>query len=380
MNTPRTKKTAFLVVHGNLPNKPFEALDKFGGNFGKYLEKKFGKMNWHHEFYRHEDWIENYISIVTEDGAFQFDFYEYYWDIYMQNRVEFHEVLDWLIKASKGARNFYRRADMKGKAVDYCKQNISLFKDDEFLSGGYLVLLGRIGKILRPLAMDDNRIKSVFGMGLLAILIDMVMKQIKFLFNDVVIYTTTDVRSKRYNARKKILGGCVKKVTSLVEDSDYHQIVLAGHSLGSLILYDTLNRIIHDINANKRDSKPNTKKISGLVTFGSPLDKIAFFFRERAEEEQFVREQILDHFHCFKHISMDGNRSEITISDPVKERLEDTKWINFYHREDTFSGHLDAYRDVVNIDTQENVDGLINAHSHYWKCETMYREIANRLL
>jgi len=38
---------------------------------------------------------------------------------------------------------------------------------------------------------------------------------------------------------------------------------------------------------------PQLQKLRGLLTFGSPLDKIYYFFREHVKEDQAIRAQIL---------------------------------------------------------------------------------------
>src|SRR6185436_4272746 len=70
--------------------------------------------------------------------------------------------------------------------------------------------------------------------------------------------------------------------------SPYDQVVVVGHSLGSVIAYDTLNGVIsHDAIKNQEPGqKPwNTvEKTKLLLTFGSPLDKTAFIFRAQVDE------------------------------------------------------------------------------------------------
>lgn len=59
----------------------------------------------------------------------------------------------------------------------------------------------------------------------------------------------------------------------------YDQVILAGHSLGSVVAYDALDRLSNDLNTgNWRFPKDKRERLPGLVTFGSPLDKIALFF------------------------------------------------------------------------------------------------------
>jgi hypothetical protein len=124
-------------------------------------------------------------------------------------------------------------------------------------------------------------------------------------------------------------------------DNDYDQIIIAGHSLGSVIAYDTLNRIILQINAGMIDQK-KAEKIKGLVTFGSPLDKIAFFFGENVTPKEKIRRKILADTHTFRTISLLDDKSDIDKPDPFWV-FPEVRWLNFWHPKDFISGKLDLY-------------------------------------
>ena len=70
---------------------------------------------------------------------------------------------------------------------------------------------------------------------------------------DVAIYTTTDEKSKYYRIRQQILNESQTLVEALLDDDAYDRVIIAGHSLGSVIAYDTLDRI--NIKANLREGK-----------------------------------------------------------------------------------------------------------------------------
>ncbi len=278
------ENTAFVVIHGAGSHKPFMTLDSFVRGFWEVLkeQKPDLKVDWKHKLQRHKDWIENYISLKPTGKKAILDFYEYYWDCYMVHRIRIEEVINWLIDTSKNARKFYK----KTKGVDYKMQKrlqqyedsgVDLFKDGEFKTGGYLILLGWIGRILRllPLKRDSKVIWFIKP------IIKWASKYIVDFIGDAVIYTNSDVRSEHYAIRQKVLHGAVEELKLLLENEYYKQIIVVGHSLGSVIAYDALNRITHDINVKGGISPDKAqKKIIGIVTFGSPLDKIAFFFQE----------------------------------------------------------------------------------------------------
>src|SRR5213080_2751829 len=65
----------------------------------------------------------------------------------------------------------------------------------------------------------------------------------------------------------------------------YSRVVVVGHSLGSVLAYDTLNALINEdqVCAKQRGVVSKTR---ALITFGSPLDKTAFMFRLDAKGEE----------------------------------------------------------------------------------------------
>lgn len=183
-----------------------------------------------------------------------------------------------------------------------------------------------------------------------------------------------DVQSKYYEIRTKVLEESVTLLKQLLEE--YHQIVVVGHSLGSVIAFDTLNRI--NIEMNIGTVPPDhAGRIAGFVTFGSPLDKIAFFFREHTPDDQFIRRQILNHLHGFKSRNLGLQTDARPVENPIRRYLEHVRWLNFWDRQDPISGHLDFY----NISDEDNIElNMQNpwgfAHLGYWTYLPMYERIA----
>jgi len=376
------KNTAFVVIHGAGPHRSFETLDAFVRGFWNVLREQNPGLaiRWQHKLQRHKDWIENYISLAPE-GMPTLDFYEYYWDCYMDHEIDVGDVIRWLKKASDGAQRFYR--DMPELARKYEDMGVDLFKDGEFKSGGYLILFGWLGQVLRLLQLVRIATLPVLDQ-VIRFLVGLVSKLVVGFLGDLVIYTEADARSRNYAIRQKVLGGAVEELRLLLENDYYEQIVVVGHSLGSLIAYDALNRINHLMNAFDPKAEVGTgpdlaPKIIGLVTFGSPLDKSAFFFREHTRDEEYVRRQILAHFHGFKSLALTGYQEPISIDNPIKPYLDNTRWLNFYHLQDPVSGSLDAYKVDRNILCQKEAQRPDKAHSAYWDDYQMYKHIADEL-
>ena len=118
-----------------------------------------------------------------------------------------------------------------------------------------------------------------------------------------------------------------------------------------------------------------------MITFGSPLDKIAFFFREHTKAHEYVRRQIRSHLNSFKARALDLQPNDEVLANPITPKLDDLPWVNYYSMRDPVSGHLDFYK----IDPKDNVvldlpERWGVAHVGYWTHEPFYNDIAQRFL
>ena len=363
------ERMAFLVIHGIGEQNPFETLDSFVRNFLKTLKKNNNGSDIavkHHVRTRTDngkEWTENFISLVKSDQPeCSIDFYEYYWAYKMEGEITFQELVEWLIKTSDGAGIFYN-------------ENKTLVKKYEGRSGDYWYLK-HLGIIMRALAFF-RMLKIPYFDYVIPFITPFLTKASQAFVDymgDVAIYTTTDVKSKHYHVRNSILTDAVKDVKSLIDNERYKNVIIAGHSLGSVIAYDTLNRVNHSLNLKPTEWQ-SANKISGLVTFGSPLDKTAFFFREHTSDSQYVRRQILDHFHSFKGRALNLKGVGVKVEDPIMPLLDNQiLWINFWDAKDPVGGNLDFY--VVDKNIQVNMKAKYGvAHNAYWEYEEMYKDI-----
>ena len=365
------KNTAFVVIHGAGSHPPFKRLDDFARGLSNMLIKSNPDLDvrWRHKLQRHEGWVENYVSLEAE-GKPDIDFYEYYWDCYMDHEIGLADVIRWFDIASDGAKRFY---DDRPELTAQRKQ------DSDFKVGDYFRLLGPTGRflgVLQRLRITKIPILST----VVALFLGWFSKLIVNLAGDVVIYVESDARSSNYAIRQKVLGGAVEELKLLLEREHYEQIIVVGHSLGTVIGYDALNRITIDLNAEGGISPDKAQKITGLVTFGSPLDKVAFFFQQHTPDEAFVRRQVLAHLHAFKSLKPSGDQEPVSIGNPVTHHLDHTRWLNFYHPKDAVSGKLDAYEVDRDVRCDIEADGQSEAHEVYWKYERMYEIIGEELL
>ena len=190
---------------------------------------------------------------------------------------------------------------------------------------------------------------------------------------DVAIYVDSNKLDRFDKIRKEIKQVALDSVMGIYtarnqDDSDfeYSKIAVVGHSLGSVIAYDTLNQLL-----NLDDIGGHPVGVAGrtclLETFGSPLDKIAFFFTIQGTQTFHIREQL-------------AAVVQPLIQDYVKFRK--FPWINVYSRSDIISGSLKFY-DVPGIAIPPGVQNLpdkdavvpLVAHVDYWKNNLVWQQL-----
>src|SRR6202521_1630746 len=139
----------------------------------------------------------------------------------------------------------------------------------------------------------------------------------------------------------------------------YDRVIVLGHSLGSVIAYDALNRLIHEDRSAEPGEELNVVARTPLfLTFGSPLDKTAFIFGAQGHGTTEAREALA------------------ASVQPLIQRYEyrPAQWINIYSVWDIISGRLDLYDSPgapipPGVDNRPDPDAttLLMAHTEYWK-------------
>jgi len=169
----------------------------------------------------------------------------------------------------------------------------------------------------------------------------------------------------------------------------YENVVILGHSLGSVIAYDSLNAMINLEAARNESGVPNSVvgRTKALITFGSPLDKTAFWFRvqlnlhrNRLDKGGELRETMV----CAVQplIASYSNRF-----DPAR-LPHGPKWINLWSPMDVISGRLDYYDDPAGRkNAPQRVRNLIDpearipivAHTQYWSKKLLRKTVFDEL-
>lgn len=371
-------RTAFLVIHGIGEQNPYETLDGFGRGMYAILKGRDGSVQAEHRMAVREDpdglpWTEHYVRLKPKDGGDYIDIHEYYWAYLTEKRISVAEIWEWAAKTLEATERFYR--DNKDLAEKYEGKY-------RFRRVARLLCVMRLVYPLVSLIPAVFSVVPIMRFRWFEALANWAKKKATYILigyiGDIAIYTSVDEKSQFFPVRRNILNKCLSLLEELLQ-SDYDRVIVAGHSLGSVIGYDTLNRL--NIKANAAGGeKLNLHKLRGLVTFGSPLDKIAFFFREHARKQQEFRRQIVEHLHSFRAKPLDIANYTILVNNPIRSHLAHVCWVNYFNTLDPVSGQLDYYH--VDENREVTLPGPWGvAHVQYWDDRaSFYQHIADRFL
>jgi hypothetical protein len=121
------------------------------------------------------------------------------------------------------------------------------------------------------------------------------------------------------------------------------------------------------------------QKLRGLLTFGSPLDKIYYFFREHVKEDQAIRAQILSMLHFFRKVRSRRNYKPYDFT-YTSCQLDELVWVNAYAFMDPVGARLKFYK--LEPEDQKRfwywIPGL--AHLSYWGDPNFYSYFGEKLL
>ncbi len=224
---------------------------------------------------------------------------------------------------------------------------------------------------------------------------------------DVAVYVNIDERTKNFAARSQILDECTSTLINILHQTiptaqnfpRFNRIIVAGHSLGSVIAYDSLNQLLNRARVNVFGTPgPNhvhaqldLSRLTGLVTFGSPLNKIYYFFREQVSAKQTYRRQLVGLLNSFRI-----KTGIIDPSIPATEKLSNLNplppawlaadtwlnykftWINAWSLLDPVSGKLLFYDLQAQKSFPYRVPVL--AHMSYWDDPSFYQFVISGLL
>jgi hypothetical protein len=399
-----SKNSSILVFHGIGYQKPFDTLDIFvRGILDTYIKIGFKKTKFSltHRVEKIDDkssvyFYRNSVRIEYDESNFYLDCYEFYWADETENKVSWGDTQNWIRVISDGANNFYDSIKKRGELK---RENSLFFTNGVFhnirykfimkLVAGFMpvvgAILGQIMTLLRYIPFVEDLIRIFLKTN---------DHKLTNLFGDIVAYNSPDPKNKLFEVRQRIKEKAYKSIEYLLEAKNkssepmYDNIVIVAHSLGTQIAFDALNETEHALSLKniKRDNADSI--ISGFVTFGSHLDKAAFFFFEQIDKEAYIKEQIRKNFYSFKKENSKDNYP-IKLKSMLSSSLNSIKWRNYYDANDPVSGHLDYYNGVENIDCnftkreKSKKRGFLFyishlypfTHGRYWNDNNMYTDI-----
>ena len=202
----------------------------------------------------------------------------------------------------------------------------------------------------------------------LAVIISAVVRRFLIQYvGDVAAYVQPQELDRFNELRTRIKRQVWNAAASVYAAADeYDDVLFVGHSLGSVVAYDTLNRLLRE-EALGRTPFAVQSRTRLLLTFGSPLDKTAFLF------------------------SLQGNTTEAreALAASVQPLLafpeRRPQWINIYSPWDLISGALDFYdlpgkpNPVTNLEDPD-ASVLLGAHTQYWSNALMFDRLHRSLL
>jgi len=182
---------------------------------------------------------------------------------------------------------------------------------------------------------------------------------------DIALYVTSDRLSSRARTRRAILDEGEALLRGLLA-AGYDEVYLAGHSLGSVVALDLLDRLARRAPGV---ATPDLARVRGLLTFGSPLDKVAFFFRQRPGEGEAVRAQLLTALHGVRRRPDERDHGPYALA-PVAPPFAGLDWLQVHAPGDLLSDRLLHYR----VDRRVTLPRYepFTAHVAYWRDERFF--------
>ncbi len=208
--------------------------------------------------------------------------------------------------------------------------------------------------------------KATFAMlGSTALLLPGLGSGLRDYLGDVVFWTTYEETQTRYDKRRQILAEVRACLAHLVNHPDCERIVVVAHSLGTAIAVDAILAEARDARALQgaafSEQLLNQRKITHVVTYGSPIDKIHYFFERDPGQHRY-------------HRVVEDLRGDIG-TEPFGNNNGRPwiHWLNFWDRADFISGTLESPANRIHpnlrVDNVEVSGGVllnpVRAHTHY---------------
>jgi hypothetical protein len=209
---------------------------------------------------------------------------------------------------------------------------------------------------------------------------------------DIALYATADEDSTFFAIRRQILDEATQKLRWLLRQKQMTSIAIAGHSLGSVIAYDAIGWLRVETQGTPVPVSPPAdspaastspvsadefQKIRTFITFGSPLNKVVYFFRTKLPPYQTIRAYILNEIHGFRRVS--EHHTDPLVRDANGAPLPDTLlWVNVSAPFDLISARLVFFTKIREYRRMYMLP--IFCHLSYWNDDRFYRIMLNAVV
>ena len=242
------------------------------------------------------------------------------------------------------------------------------------------------------------RLMHLTGYLVLGVLIYAIRLFLTTAIGGLAVYLGSDTLSKNFAARSQILSECTAAVQNLLAEHpdvpaaegqapQYDRVILAAHSLGTVIAYDTLNdlRVMDAAEFDEKHvaripapSAPALARISALFTFGCPLNKVYYFFRARIKDDATILSQVLYSLHNFR-LHVPPPAGIIPPEPPGNKPFSPTfNWLNVWCKLDLISGAMLFYHADANERVHQGFEPA-TAHTGYWANPQLYQYFSRLL-
>lgn len=218
---------------------------------------------------------------------------------------------------------------------------------------GVVALVATAGTRAAPLASPPPTSVLVGAWGGLA-LASLVARRLFVQFaGDVAAYVSPQKLDRFHELRGEIKDAVRKVAVAIYEDRSYDGVAIVGHSLGSVVAYDTLNALLREdeLAARPEARRGVLDRTRVLLTFGSPLDKTAFIFANAPKDSSATREALA------------ALSQPLLLDERYQQRIP---WVNVHSPADPVSGRLDLYGPRVQNERDPHATTPLLAHTEYW--------------
>jgi|GEM_PF-7130890 len=161
---------------------------------------------------------------------------------------------------------------------------------------------------------------------------------------DIEVYVSRDSKNARFTARAQIQSRAVDAIrAALMSREDYAEVLVLGHSLGSVVGLDALREVRRQ--AGTALTFDQFRRLSAFVTFGSPLEKTRFFFDRISPDDgnrwvEFLREIQQTFLTLMPVPAVFASAAPPPL--PSQHRI---LWFNYWYFADVVANSLESYND-----------------------------------